>query len=485
MRIPTPGIGAMDPLGVPMAGGGAPLVGIVLRESKTRTQRTWIPGLKYDVLVVDSWHTLYAVPVAIGGGGRGTLDVTRLEVADPTKVAEFQQSRAGGRADLDAGALGGSWVLVSFLADGLPIITGCITAPRTRASKVPDTASEPGGDEVSGTNAIDEIVESGDYEAWLRDADRLPDSLLQARTAPPPLEAFGADLEAVWSETWRAAWGNGARNGYWGAARASYADPTDDEAVLATDPATLGGDDADGETADVDAEVAACARKAYLQGFRAGDAAGRREAASRSTAPEPTQTVETESPEVETDDPADSDGDGGAVGATASAAKRYIEVAGARLVLRTDGTLLLDTRSSGKPIYIQAGDGGVRLVANGTSFALANGDKRAVQTADAVDVEAPEVNLGPKDQATYNPPTWQDLKAIEQRHNETLLALNNVILALETALNTISGGAGTAMLAAAQYVPGDVAVDLAATGVDIIQDKPKSTVISMAKTAQA
>lgn len=481
MRIPTPGIGMMDPLGVPMAGGGPPMIGIVLRESKTRTQRTWIPGAKYDVLIIDSWQTLFAVPVAIGGGGRGTLDITRLETADPTKVAEFQQSRAGGRANLDASALGGSWVMVSFLADGLPIITNCIAAPQTRLSKMPDTAKEPAGDEVAGTNAVDEIAESGDFEAWLRDEDRLPDSLLQGRTAPPPLESFSDDLEAVWTETWQAAWGTGARNGFWGSSRSSYVDPSDTDAVLRTDPSTSGF--VDDEVEPEDAEVAACARKAYVQGFRSGDLAGCKEAAARGTQPATVDSAETEALEVETDDPADSDGDGGAVGATASSAVRYIEIAGARLVWRGDGTLLIDTRSSGKPIYIQAGDGGVRQVANGTSFALANGDKRIVQTSDANDIDSPEINLGPKDRTPYNPPTWQDLKEIEQRHNETLMALNNVILALETTLNTISAGAGTLMLTTAGYSPPDVAIDLLATGVDIVQDKPKSQVVSMAKTA--
>jgi hypothetical protein len=405
MIVRTPGIGCDNAREAPIAGAQAGRVGIVLsRRGKKNNDPTtsWYPGPTFDVLMIEDYHVLRAVPLAVGGASASNIDIAWLSESDPLKVQQLETALGGGDTMPSLTELGGSPVIVDFLAMGQPVIksgAGLLMAG-IPPSKIADGAANPGEasphsvddfDALLGSREISmTVVYNEDTPASTSDPDLLNETAgnlvalqgtipgglrFRPRVPTPTVAVAGGQLDD-WREWYEIGWIDGIINAF--QAESTRIDPSNRQQVLAIRKA----------------DISATLRDAYLTAFKRADEKGVAYKLAHPPAPAvPASATPLDATPVNPS-PADKEGDGGAVPATGAGAERYIEHGGNRIVLLKNGTTIIDSRDGGGPIMLQAGNGGVQQVAAGASWRVGKNGRTLRGEADRADVVADAVNLG-------------------------------------------------------------------------------------------
>lgn len=389
MIVPTPGIGFASPSSTDLSGGGSGgLIGIVLEAARSDLLANWIPGNRYTVLLISNMRILPEVPLLVGGGGPNSLDAMALQVSDAGKVAQLKAAMSGGGLAPSIADLGGAWVVVDFLQGGLPVIRSGsgLVSPRTATAKIPNYAPDPDSDSTAtpgivqdiadaARGAMDEMLESEaaeDEMAEDEDADLYYDGLPRELRLEIqiPARSFADEIdEENFENDYCEGFRDGIRDGY-------------RLGVVKTENELRGSEAGFAYEVSPSDEPDAEKRKQwswYVEGYNAGsDKASKYRQGQSTVSPTTTPDQVDESPEIS---PADS-ADGNNVSATGKGAARYIEAGGTRIVLRNDGSVVIDTRDGGGAVFVQAGASGVRLLASGAEMRVGDGGKTVGITAD-------------------------------------------------------------------------------------------------------
>lgn len=417
MRVATPGLRFSDASAAPVVGVGARgKIGIVVAESFVLSNvLRWFPGKRYDVLLVESLHTIYGVPVLGGGGGGGltSVETSDLAVANSAAVANLLSGRGG-----DLSALGGAWVVLGELDGGIPVISSTILTPGTKASRIVDNAASPDESSTEGADGIADMATNTarQFADWMRaatpdneyganllstliDQGTIPATEAKYPGAPPPKDAAETDSEGR-GDAHYAGWERGVVSAYLGTDYGAYTDPQRvsgevPESVLLPAP------DDGVDSGDIDADNRIL-KSAYVNGFRAGWLSGTTLAARYPRPVAPLEPAPSEAVNEETSDPADeADADNGLVPVSAKGAAKFIEQGGTRIAHTRDGNYRVDSRNGGGEIRFQGGQGGVKSVANGARMEVGTGGDKINATASAV-------RLGTKDGVEHNVAVWDE-----------------------------------------------------------------------------
>lgn len=456
--------------------------GIVLSEhSPNKNQARWVQCPTYDVLLLRDKSILEGVPFFTSSFGTTELEMHRLQQSSASNIAKINRAVAGGEDMPAFDDLEGSGVYVEFDDAGMPFIRTCYPRSMTHSSKIPDGRAVAQSDDAISPDSLDALVErinadpaakddlisEGSYSViWAAENKYVGED--NAKVPNPPAMASTASKKGMWESIWVIAWRSGFINAYWSGPVVA----TNDGAVMnAFDNAEL-------EDPNDSEEYIRIKKDAWAKGYRKGDLDGRAELAINPPPPVPDNSGAVSPTDEVTGDPADEDfADYEQVAAIGKKCVFYREHRGVRIGINDDGTFFLDSRSSTMPILVQGGDEGIKLTANGAVIDVASDSENIIK------IKSPDVQLGPEGQVTEHVPTWEEVKKLHDIETETLVALNLVMAQLEIALNAIASGAGTAMLTAAEYNITNVGNDLITNQLSIVNDTPKSDVVSVAREA--
>lgn len=465
-------------------GSNQKLRGIVLSEhAPNQNQARWVECPTYDVILLRDKSTLEGVPFFSSAFGTTELELHRLQTSSSTSIDKVNRANAGGSDMPPFDDLEGAGVYVEFDDAGMPFIRTCYPRSLTHSSKIPNGRSVAQSDSAISPDSLDALVERINADPAVRDSLISEGSYSviwkaeekyigeDERGVPnPPATANTASKQAMWKHTWVIAWRAGFVNAYWSgsvvvSAEGGGAIMTAFEAAEMIDP-----NDTD--------DYIKIKQDAWRGGYRKGDADGKTELAITPPPAVPDNSGATIPTDETTGDAADEDlSDYEQLAVLGKKCVFYREHRGVRIAIYDDGTFFLDCRSSTKPILIQGGDEGVKVTANGAVLDVASDNENDLK------LKSPDIQLGPEGKVTEHVPTWEEVKKLHNVETNTLSSLNLVMGALETTLNAIAAGAGTAMLTAAGYSITDVTNDLITNQVSIVNDAPMSEVVSVARKA--
>ena len=480
----TPGFKRTAVSGV-YGGGNQKLRGIVLSEhAPNKNQARWVECPTYDVILLRDKSTLEGVPFFSSAFGTTELELHRLQTSSTTSIEKINRATAGGSEMPPFDDLEGAGVYVEFDDAGMPFIRTCYPRSLTHSSKIPngravaqnDNAISPDSldaliERVSSDPAVkDSLISEGSFSVLWRAEEKYVGEDERGVPNPPPI-ANTESKQAMWKHIWVVAWRAGFTNAYWSGPVVVATDGSIGAVMTAFEAAEV----VDPNDSD---DYIKIKQNAWRGGYRKGDADGKTELAIFPPPAVPDNSGATIPTDETTGDPADEDlSDYEQLAVLGKKCAFYREHRGVRIAIYDDGTFFLDCRSSTKPILIQGGDEGIKLTANGAVVDIASDSEDVVKTKSA------DIQLGPEGKVTEHVPTWEEVKKLHDIETDTLVSLNLVMGALETTLNAIAAGAGTAMLTAADYNTITVGNDLITNQLSILNDTPMSEVVSVARKA--
>jgi hypothetical protein len=306
------------------------------------------------VLLVKTMHVVRGVVIPPRHSGARNIDMVLPDRTSPGLLEAFEAHKRGERplpSLLAASHPEGSWgskVIIGYVDGGalgtIPVIDGYLTHPATTLARMP-TARDDGQKSVS-----DIIVSTA--QAWLPLYDvPLPESI-SAEAVPEPTIPVDWQRKPTTRNAYAAGWATGWLSG----AEAGYVEMVDGTPAGNGDSISGHGTAAPEMVATVQG-----ATDGWKLGVEYGRAIGRGEPPEVPPAPrqEPDYAIS------ETDGSAADVSDGDHVAATADGDSRMMEFAGVRVVVRSDGQTIIDSRDAKSDVRVQAAASSKVVVACG------------------------------------------------------------------------------------------------------------------------
>ncbi len=317
---------------------------------------SWYRGPVCDVLLLDRMAPLSGVVIPGGGGARNQAWVLPDET-DPEVVRHLYQEdgEPPSLTGPDA-ALWGSFVLVCWMDCGLPYISESLAHPARRVTAVPTGESREEPERIPGQGEVD----YSQLPSEIADLDSVPKPRI-------PVEWAAEGARDAYRSAYEAYWYRGAAEAWW------YGERSTESLVV---PLSAGW-------------TLQSERNAFMGGAQAGFDDGQTYGLSvRGRTPPTGDTYEGEPYDwqVTPVEPGAADEESeNEIPATAGRGDLSIEEHGVRVVIRPDGTFLVDLRDAAG-LRVQGSGTGVRVTANGAILDVG-------ATGNVVDVRGATVNI--------------------------------------------------------------------------------------------
>jgi len=363
MYVNTPGFRPYSPADVDLTADQNGLIGVVLETYATPESRSFLPGPRCSVLLVDPLQVKWDVLVTpVNGGSASNLETGHVSPTDPELLIQINDALNGKGvmpSPSSSNAKWGSWITIDRIGTGKMtqlVIGKYLYHPATAAKRLPVLPA--------GNSAREEATKAA-IAGLVAFPDELPDSIADPDSVPTGIAPFAFSapslMKASWQSSYRAGWSAGAESAYLGSSIVNR--ETGAESYIGL--------------------YAAAQSDGWRTGWDDGMIAGAQ--ALKETPPESNTSVAAITDDVpDVEEPGDVDGDG-AKAAVTTGDDKVIDHYGNRIHLYQNGGIRIDSRGAG-PIEIQGGEGGSRLTAGGAIIDVGNGGKTVVVTADMINL---------------------------------------------------------------------------------------------------
>jgi hypothetical protein len=334
----------------------------------------WYDGPTCTVLLVDELSELPGVLIPPRHSGPRNCEMVLPDDTTGEVLAAYRLAKAGGgeMPKLDEAGWG-SRVVIGWVAR-VPVIDQYLTHPSSPRNRLPVARTE---DAASKPRSIMDLMAEAARQ-WTPTASiTIPADKINAQAVPPPRipAAYVRDrvLRDIYVGAWTFGWLNGAERGYVDGVTGSTSEQEQYQYVNAETQAFASG-----------------TRDGYAAGYDYGKsiAAGRDPVSDAPTAPAPPPE------QIESYDEASDVDSGHAVAAVPDGRARVLEYAGARVLIKSTGEVVIDSQNPDQPIRIQAASSaGVVISAGSSKIHVVNG----------------VVSIGDGD-ATEHATKWESLK---------------------------------------------------------------------------